>query len=85
MATVTCDCQKQAPEATTGDKQHSTGNAISKPRPDEVFITVSMAAPGHPALLLLPDKTGSAIMFPAGYLAAIFQPPRGNVFLPLFI
>jgi hypothetical protein len=82
---VACDCQKPSPEATTGDKPHSTENAIATSRLEDVFMAVTTAASGHLILLLLPDKTDRYTLLPAGYLAAIFQPPRGNVFLPLFI
>jgi hypothetical protein len=84
---VACDCQKQISDnaAATGDKPHSTENTVAKPRLEDVFMTVITAASGYPILLLLPDKTDNTTLFPAGYLAAIFQPPRGNVFLPLFI
>jgi len=82
---LACDCQKQALDATSHDKQHSTDNAAFKSRPEEVFLNRTLPAPGHPVMLLLPDKTDQVPMTSAGNPAGIFQPPRGNVFLPLFI
>ena len=82
---VTCDCQKQSPEATTGDKQHNADNSTYKFRPDEVFMAFTLPAPGHPLSLLLADRPDRASMIVAGCTAPVFQPPRGNVLLPLFI
>jgi hypothetical protein len=82
---ITCDCQKQSPEAATGDKQHNTENAAYKLRPEEVFLNITYAPQGHPVALLPTDKTARVPMTAAGSPAGIFQPPRGNVFLPLFI
>jgi len=82
---LACDCQKQAPEATTGEKQHSTENSIFKPRPEEVFMAIALLSSQDRPSLLLAGRTDKACMTVAGHAGAIFQPPRGNVFFPLFI
>lgn len=82
---MACDCQKQASEATTGDRQHNTENAAYKSRPEEVFLNITLSAYGYPVTLLPTDKTDRIPLTAAGSPAGIFQPPRGNVFLPLFI
>jgi hypothetical protein len=85
-AQLACDCQKQTPEATTGDKQHNTENATFKPRPEEVFMTANLFTPGYFALRLLSGSADRSAMIPSGCTAPVFQPPRpGNAFSPLFI
>jgi hypothetical protein len=85
LPALTCDCQKQAPEASTTDKQHNTENSVFKPRPEEVFMAFASLSPEDCPSLLLPGRTDSSYMIVAGYTGTIFQPPRGNVFFPLFI
>jgi len=86
LPAIACDCQKQTPEAITGDKQqHGTENAAFKSRPEDVFLGRPLFTPGHPTLLLLQDKIDRIPSIVAGCPAGIFQPPRGNVFPPLFI
>ncbi|MBN8852548.1 MAG: hypothetical protein BGO55_02220 [Sphingobacteriales bacterium 50-39] len=82
---VACDCQKQSPEATSGDKQHNTESSAYKFRPDEVFMAFALPSPSDPVSLLLPGKFSGVSTIAAGSITPIFQPPRGNVFLPLFI
>jgi len=82
---VTCDCQKQSPEATSGDKQHNTESSAYKFRPDEVFMAFALPSSGEPVGLLLSGKLSGAFLIAAGCTTPIFQPPRGNVSLPLFI
>lgn len=82
---VTCDCQKQSPEATSGDKQHNTEKSAYKFRPDEVFMAFAFPSSGEPVSVLLPGKLSGVSMIAAGCTTPIFQPPRGNVSLPLFI
>ncbi|MBN9380047.1 MAG: hypothetical protein J0H74_04750 [Chitinophagaceae bacterium] len=82
---LACDCQKQPPEAAMGNNQHSTENAAFKSRPEDVFIGRYLSSLYQPICLLLPDKTDRVPMISAGNRTGIFQPPRGNVFLPLFI
>jgi len=82
---VTCDCQKQSPEATSGDKQHNTESSAYKFRPDEVFMAFTLPPHDHPVSLLLTGRPHGISMIAAGCTVPIFQPPRGNVFLPLFI
>jgi hypothetical protein len=82
---VTCDCQKQSPEAATGDKPHSTENATYKFRPDEVFIDITPSLQFPPKSVLLSGATKEKSRLFAGCNSAIFQPPRGNVSYPLFI
>jgi len=82
---VACDCQKQAPEASTTDKQHSTENSVFKPRPEEAFMVFALLSSEGASSLLLPGRADKSYFTVAGHTGAIFQPPRGNVFFPLFI
>jgi len=82
---VTCDCQKQSPEAASGDKQHTTESSAYKFRPDEVFMAFIFPVHSHPVSPLPSGRPHGAFMIAAGCIPTIFQPPRGNVFLPLFI
>jgi hypothetical protein len=82
---LTCDCQKQAPEAGTTEKQHSTENSGFKPRPEEVFMAFALLSPEDRPSLLLPGRADKSFLIIAGHTGAVFQPPRGNVLFPLFI
>jgi hypothetical protein len=77
--TAPCDCERQpvtTPSDNTGSS--STERSFSKPRPEEVFTGGSFPAPeGYYSVVRL---TGPGLLFsstPAGFTAAIFQPPRG--------
>ncbi|MDO6431251.1 hypothetical protein Q4E93_11675 [Flavitalea sp. BT771] len=82
---LACDCQKQVPEASTTNKQHSTENSVFKPRPEEIFMALASPSPDDAIGLLLPGSADKSYLVVAGHTGAIFQPPRGNVFFPLFI
>ncbi|HVV04332.1 MAG TPA: hypothetical protein VHC96_08910 [Puia sp.] len=82
---VTCDCQKQSPEAASGDKQHNTERSAYKFRPDEGFMTFTLPSHGHPVSLLLSGRPHGVSMIAAGCIPSVFQPPRGNAFFLLFI
>jgi hypothetical protein len=82
---VICDCQKQAPEATAAEKQHTTENAGFRPRPEDAFITVSLPHPANAVGQFRQNGLNNTPVLLAGCQIAVFQPPRGNVSHPLFI
>ncbi|HEX9510371.1 MAG TPA: hypothetical protein VF939_07800 [Puia sp.] len=79
IPTVTCDCERSSPEAstTTDNSQPGAERAASKQKPEEVFAgAIPLALTG---LVMDPLPAGSLFITRkvfAGYPTALFQPPR---------